>query len=56
MPFSSRYAKEEDKANFYFLMRVYQTASSQVKFIACGEGNTAKSAIKQAVNELSRNL
>ncbi|NOQ77265.1 MAG: hypothetical protein GQ475_05680 [Methylococcaceae bacterium] len=55
MPFSSRYAKKKDKSNFYFLMRVYETRNSRVKFIACGEGKTVKSAIKHAVSEFSRN-
>jgi len=55
MPFSSRYAKKKGKSNFYFLMRVYETGNSRVKFIACGEGKTVKSSIKQAVSEFSRN-
>jgi hypothetical protein len=44
--------KEKDQNRLMFLLRLYATDTSYVKYIACGTGNTQADAVKSAVDDL----
>jgi len=51
MPYSSHYAKAEKSDHFYFLLRVYETQTSHIKYVACGKGRSIEQAVKKATQD-----